>query len=85
MFLGEHGIQFWPSQANFVLFRAGAGRNDARAFAERMRKQDILVRDRSSDYGCEGCIRITLGTRRQTNRLLEALQQTLPVQQGVAT
>ena len=84
MFLREHEIRFWPSQANFVLFRAGAGRDDAKAFVETMRKQGILVRDRSSDYGCEGCVRITLGTREQTDRLLDALQQTLPVQQGVA-
>jgi len=87
IFLQEHGVQYWPSEANFVLFRVGASRDDAKAFAENMRKQNILVRDRSSDYGCEGCVRITLGTRAQTDRLLDALRQTLPslsVQQEVA-
>ena len=39
------GIQFWPSQANFVLVRVGA----APAFVEHMRRRGILVRDRSGD------------------------------------
>jgi histidinol-phosphate aminotransferase len=77
MFLREQGIQFWPSQANFVLFRVGATKQDAKAFADRMRERGILVRDRSADYACEGCVRITLGTGKQTDHLLDALQQTL--------
>ena len=85
-FLQEQGIPFWPSQANFVLCRVGTNKSDSAAFAERMRRQGILVRDRSSDYGCEGCVRITLGTREQTDRLLDALGQALKesVIQGAA-
>lgn len=67
------GIQFWPSQANFLLARVGA----AGAFVEQMRRRGILVRDRSSDHGCEGCVRITLGPRAHTDCLLAALQETL--------
>jgi histidinol-phosphate aminotransferase len=66
------GIQFWPSQANFVLARVGA----AASFVESMRRRGILVRDRSGDHGCEGCVRITLGPREQADRLLAALQET---------
>jgi histidinol-phosphate aminotransferase len=66
-------IQFWPSEANFVLARVGA----ASSFVERMRQRGILVRDRSSDHGCEGCVRITLGPRAHADRLLTALQETL--------
>jgi histidinol-phosphate aminotransferase len=87
LFLSEHGIQFWPSQANFVLFRVGPTKENAKAFAECMRKSGILVRDRSSDYGCEGCVRVTLGTREQTDRLLDAMQQAMaaiPRHQGAA-
>jgi histidinol-phosphate aminotransferase len=76
-FLQEQGISFWPSRANFVLCRVGPGKSDSAAFAERMRRHGILVRDRSSDYGCEGCVRITLGTREHTNRLLDAMGQAL--------
>ncbi len=71
--LAANGIQFWPSQANFVLARVGA----AAAFVEQMKKHGILVRDRSTDHGCEGCVRITLGPRQHTDRLLGALQETL--------
>jgi histidinol-phosphate aminotransferase len=42
-----------------------------------MRTRGILLRDRSRDYGCEGCVRITLGTREQTARLRRALRETL--------
>jgi histidinol-phosphate aminotransferase len=70
--LRSAGIPFWPSHANFVLARFGLPR-----FAQSMRQHGILVRDRSSDHGCEGCVRITLGPRPHTDRLLAALQETL--------
>ncbi len=76
-FLHDQGIPFWESQANFVLFRIGVRKADSVAFAERMRRQGILIRDRSADYGCEGCIRVTLGPRKHTDRLLDALQLTM--------
>ena len=66
------GIQFWGSHANFVLARVGA----ASSFVEHMRRRGILVRDRTSDQGCEGCVRITLGPRAHADRLLAALQET---------
>ena len=75
--LGANGIQFWPSQANFVLMRVGATATASAAFVNEMRGYGILVRDRSGDYGCEGCVRITLGPRDHTDRLLTALQETL--------
>jgi histidinol-phosphate aminotransferase len=74
--LAASGIQFWPSQANFVLARVGPTRDAAATFAERMRQRGILVRDRSSDHGCEGCVRITLGRREHADRLLAVLQET---------
>lgn len=74
--LEANGIQFWPSRANFVLMRAGTSSADAARFVESMRRRGILVRDRSADSGCEGCVRITLGPREQADRLLRALQET---------
>ena len=47
------------------------------AFIRAMQRRGILVRDRSTDYGCVGCVRITLGTAEQTERLLTALRTTL--------
>ncbi len=68
------GIPFWPSQANFVLARIGPSHAD---FVRGMKARGILVRDRSSDFGCEGCVRITAGWRAHTERLLGALHETL--------
>ncbi len=81
------GIQFWPSQANFVLMRIGTAAADAASFSDAMRQRGILVRDRSADYDCEGCVRITLGPKQQCDRLLAALQQTFDefgIAQGVS-
>lgn len=73
--LAAAGIEFWQSQANFVLARVGASKADAANFVEEMRHRGILVRDRSSDYGCEGCVRITCGPREHADRLLPALAE----------
>jgi len=73
--LKNSGIRFWPSQANFVLARIGVTQQDSANFVEHMRQRGILVRDRSADHGCEGCVRITLGPREHTDRLLAALQE----------
>ena len=73
--LAGSGIRFWPSQANFVLARIGVTQHDSSAFVDQMRQCGILVRDRSGDPGCLGCVRITLGSREQTDLLLQALPE----------
>jgi len=70
----NRGFCFWPSEANFVLARLGPLKS---AFVQTMRTRGILVRDRSRDYGCDGCVRITIGTREHTTRLLVALREVL--------
>jgi len=47
------------------------------ALIQSMRARGILIRDRSRDYGCDGCVRITVGTTEQTTRSLQALRETL--------
>jgi histidinol-phosphate aminotransferase len=66
------GIRYWPSHANFVLMYFGP---QAQAFISAMRERGILVRDRSSDQGCAGCVRITLGSEQQTSQMLAALRE----------
>lgn len=75
--LATRGIRFWPSQGNFVLARVGSTKSDSQTFVEQMRRRGILVRDRSADHACEGCVRFTLGTAEHTNRLLAALDEVL--------
>jgi histidinol-phosphate aminotransferase len=66
------GIPWWPSEANFVLMKIGERH---REFVAAMRQRGILVRDRSADLGCDGCVRITLGTTGQTERLVAAFRE----------
>jgi histidinol-phosphate aminotransferase len=70
--LRDWGIRFWPSRANFVLMHLGA---NCKPFIQKMREHGILVRDRSSDYGCKDCVRITVGIREHNQRLLTSLRQ----------
>jgi histidinol-phosphate aminotransferase len=64
------GIGYVPSSANFVLARIGARAVEVR---DALRDRGILVRDRS--YEIPGAVRITVGTREQTRRLLAALEE----------
>ncbi len=67
-------VPFWPSHANFILMKIGPRH---RAFVEAMRRRGVLVRDRSQDSGCDGCVRITLGTLEHTQMGLAALESSL--------
>jgi histidinol-phosphate aminotransferase len=68
------GIRRWPSRANFVLVEIGSRHAE---FARLMHTAGVLVRDRSSDPGCGGCVRITIGTRKQMRRAVTALDASL--------
>jgi histidinol-phosphate aminotransferase len=68
------GVPFWPSKANFVLVNIGRKHRD---FVEAMRRHNVLVRDRSNDPGCDGCVRITVGTREHTQLGIRALESSL--------
>jgi histidinol-phosphate aminotransferase len=65
------GLQYWPSHANFVLVRIGPAYSE---FIRDLRARGILVRDRNSDPGCEGCVRLTVGSYEHTQMLISALR-----------
>jgi len=70
--LATWGIRFWPSRANFVLIHLA---ENCGPFIREMRTRGILVRDRSADFGCKNCVRITLGTRDHNRQMLSALRE----------
>jgi histidinol-phosphate aminotransferase len=72
--LTELGLEHWPSEANFVLTRMGAAHG---AFVKAMRSRGILTRDRSADPGCNGLVRITVGTREQMQQARVAIERSL--------
>jgi len=70
--LDAAGLRRWPSCANFVLVEIGPKHAD---LVMRMHAAGVLVRDRSSDPGCDGCVRITIGTREQMRQAAAALKE----------
>jgi len=76
--LAQTGLQYWPTEANFVLVNIGSSHKQ---FVQAMREQGILVRDRSADPGCDGCVRITIGTRDQMQQALAAIEAFMATKQ----
>ena len=72
--LDAAGVRRWPSHANFVLIEIGPQHKE---FTRLMSTAGILVRDRSSDPGCDGRVRITIGTREQMRQAVVALNKVL--------
>jgi histidinol-phosphate aminotransferase len=72
--LDAAGVRRWPSRANFILVDIGAQHAE---FVRLMRAAGVLVRDRSSDPGCDGRVRITIGTREQMSRAATALNDAI--------
>jgi histidinol-phosphate aminotransferase len=72
--LDNVGLRRWSSRANFVLVDIG---QQHREFVRLMRAAGVLVRDRSNDPGCEGRVRITIGTREQMKQAITALNETV--------
>jgi histidinol-phosphate aminotransferase len=64
-------VRVFASDANFVLVQF----RDARRALEAGKAVGLLVRDFSSAPGLEGCLRISIGTPEQNERLLAALEQ----------
>ncbi|WP_348264335.1 histidinol-phosphate transaminase [Telmatobacter sp. DSM 110680] len=72
--LDAAAIRRWPSQANFILVYIGLQHAE---FVRLMSAGGVLVRDRSNDPGCDGCVRITIGTREQMREAVVVLNNTL--------
>ena len=68
------GVPFFPSEANFVLMNIGPLHQQ---LVEAMRRNGVLLRDRSADPGCDGFVRITVGVGEQVSTGLEALKASL--------
>lgn len=72
--LDQAKLRRWPSRANFILVDIGPQHAE---FVHLMRAAGVLVRDRSSDPGCDGRVRITIGTRAQMQQAVVGLNETI--------
>jgi histidinol-phosphate aminotransferase len=68
------GVEFFPSHANFVLMKIGPKHAE---LVQAMRARGVLLRDRSTDPGCDGYVRITIGVEEHVTRGLAALAESL--------
>jgi histidinol-phosphate aminotransferase len=73
-FCAARALQSWESEANFVLVRVGP---DAPDIVRDVGARGVLIRDRSTQPGCDGCIRITAGVVEHTRAALTALEAAL--------
>ena len=60
----------YPSDANFILVEV----EDASKTYNALVEEGIIIRDRSKVTLCEGCLRITIGTSKENETLLNALK-----------
>lgn len=58
----------FPSDANFLLVRV----DDANKRYEALLTRKVVVRNRTTQTNCENCLRITIGTPKENNQLIEA-------------
>jgi histidinol-phosphate aminotransferase len=73
--LSELPVESWPSDANFILFRPM--NRPALDVWHDLLGESVLVRDCSTWAGLQGCLRVTVGTARENDRFLAALEQAL--------
>lgn len=67
--LSTAGLKTYPSQANFIL----AEHKDIAALDSHLQKHGIIVR-RMESYHLPYCVRITIGTEEENQRLVEAVK-----------
>lgn len=64
----------YPTEANFFLVKM---KSDAKGLYDRLIDKKIIVRDRSKVVLCEEGLRITVGTKEENDKLLNALKEIL--------
>lgn len=62
--------EIFPSETNFILFRVDNAAFQYNQFLE----NGIVVRNRSNDSLCRGCLRITIGTKEENEKVIELLK-----------
>jgi histidinol-phosphate aminotransferase len=68
------GLAYVPSDANFVLVRAGHWRQ---ALLDGLQARNIYIRDRDRQPGCKGCVRVTTGLVAHTRACIDAMEEIL--------
>jgi histidinol-phosphate aminotransferase len=70
------GLKYWTSAANFVLVSVG---DRIASLVQGAAERGIYLRDRSTETGCAGCVRIATGVVEHTRRCLAVVEEVLCV------
>ena len=62
--------RIYPSSANFLLVKV----SDPNRLYDALKEQGIIIRNRDNQPGCEGCVRITVGSVEENAALLAAMR-----------
>jgi histidinol-phosphate aminotransferase len=73
-FLKEEKLDFWPTYGNFILIKPP--KRGSKPLGEFLKDLNILVRPRSGP-GINGTVRITLGTKEETIRVIDGIKKYL--------
>ena len=61
--------KIYPSDANFVLVKV----DDATMRYNQLIEKSIVIRNRTTQPGCENCLRLTVGTKSENEKLIKTL------------
>ena len=75
------GVEVFPSEANFVLFRVA---HASAVWRDLLHEHSVLVRDVSRTPGLEDCLRVTVGSEEEIARFLQAMDVITARQQASA-
>jgi histidinol-phosphate aminotransferase len=68
------GVEIYPSQANFILFRVA----DADRVFQGLKARGILIKNLNSSHPMlSGCLRVTVGTPEENEKFVHALRDDL--------
>lgn len=62
-------LHVYPTDSNFILTKV----KDANEMYKKLVDKGIVVRNRTTEPGCEGCLRITVGTPKENDLLLQTM------------
>jgi len=68
------GVEVFPSEANFVLFRV---EHASALWRDLLHGHSVLIRDFSRTPGLENCLRVTVGNEEQNARFLDGVRAVL--------
>ncbi|MGR7814421.1 histidinol-phosphate transaminase [Lacinutrix undariae] len=62
--------KIYPSNANFILIKV----DNANLRYQELLKEGIVIRNRTQQFGCENCLRLTVGNQQENIKLITVMQ-----------